>query len=167
MNKSQIKRIYIFTIIALVISILFIISFKNSQHYYIQPVVKNKNIKDKVITIQEEHKNKTPVKSITKDKISKEIVTLKVLGQTYVAPFTEGDSVYEVMQKIENNKINNFVFTSKNYSGLGVFINSINGVSGTAGNYWVYFVNNKEASVGVSSYVLHLGDIITWKQSSS
>ncbi len=167
MNKPQIKSIYIATLIILIVSIIFIIYSKDSHHYYIHPVTKNTKVENKIISKPEEHKSKTPVESTFEDKNLKEVVILKVLGQTYTAPFTEGDSVYSVMQKIENNKTNNFVFTSKSYSGLGEFINSINGVSGTAGHYWVYFVNNEEASVGVSTYVLHTGDTITWKQSSS
>ena len=46
---------------------------------------------------------------------------------------------------------------------MGSFITEINGIKGLPGKYWIYYVNDKLASVGVSKYVLKEGDIINWK----
>jgi hypothetical protein len=54
--------------------------------------------------------------------------------------------------------------TSQRDSGLGNFIDEINGIKGTKGRYWIYYINNKKASVGVSKYFVKNGDIIKWSQ---
>lgn len=51
---------------------------------------------------------------------------------------------------------------SKKYS-FGYFVTSINGVAGNGPKYWTFYVNNKEASVGASSYTTKNSDRISWK----
>lgn len=91
-------------------------------------------------------------------------VTIEVPGNTYKTSYKEGESLYIVMKNLSDRKNSKFSFHSKNYSGLGNFIDEINKVKGTPGRYWIYYVNNKKASVGVSKYIVKSGDIITWKQ---
>ena len=90
-------------------------------------------------------------------------VNLEVLGKSYQAKVLEDSSVYDLMVSLRNNKINSFTFNYKEYSGLGIFIDEINGVKGGDSGYWIYYINNKEASVGVSNYILKEGDDILWK----
>ena len=92
------------------------------------------------------------------------LVTLDVLGSTYKVSIKDKDTAYDAMVGLQNNKNNNFSFRSKNYSSLGNFIYEINGIKGTPGRYWIYYINNKKATLGVSKYVLKSGDIISWKQ---
>ena len=47
---------------------------------------------------------------------------------------------------------------------MGSFVTGINNNKGSPGKYWIYYVNDKKASVGVSNYILKEGDIINWKQ---
>jgi len=91
-------------------------------------------------------------------------VVLNVLGKTYTTKLKEGATVYDAMSDIKNTKENNFSFISKEYSGLGIFVDEINGIKGVSGKYWVYSVNGKEASVSVSKYILKGGDNILWEQ---
>jgi len=96
-------------------------------------------------------------------------VELNVLNNTYKINVGDGATVYDVMniiQDSEENKENknNFSFASKEYPGLGIFIDEINGIKGVPGKYWIYYINDKEASVGISKYILKDGDIISWKQ---
>lgn len=108
--------------------------------------------------------NNQIVKSDTKKEQSDLIgVTLKVLDKVYLVNVEDGASVYDAMVKI---KIENsdFDFKYKEYSSLGIFIYEINGQNGTSGKYWIYYINNKEASVGVSNYILKDGDSILWVQ---
>jgi hypothetical protein len=74
--------------------------------------------------------------------------------------------VFEVMQKVqkESSKENNFSFKYKEYPSLGIFIDEINEVGGDSGKYWIYYINGKEASVGVSKNIIKSGDIISWEQ---
>ncbi|MFA6999639.1 MAG: DUF4430 domain-containing protein [Candidatus Paceibacterota bacterium] len=91
-------------------------------------------------------------------------VSLIVLDKKYETEIKEGGTVYDAMRSIESVKENNFSFKIKEYVGLGIFVEGINGVMGELGKYWIYYVNDKEASVSVSKYVLKSGDIINWKR---
>ena len=74
---------------------------------------------------------------------------------------TDNATVYDFMKQLrDEGKIN---FTEKNYTGMGKFIVSINGVKGDGERNWIYYVNGKEAQVGVSNYKIKSGDIVSWK----
>lgn len=51
---------------------------------------------------------------------------------------------------------------TKKYS-FGPFVKSIDGVNGNGPKYWTFYVNDKEASTGASSYITKNTDRITWK----
>ncbi len=70
-------------------------------------------------------------------------------------------SVYDFMQKLQSE--GKITFTEKNYIGMGEFINSINGIKNNGSQNWIYYVNGKEAQVGVSNYKIKSGDVISWK----
>jgi hypothetical protein len=96
--------------------------------------------------------------------LSENQVTINVLGNNYSVSIEEGESVFEVMQKLADYQESNFSFEYKNYPSLGIFIEKINGVNGKSGAYWIYYINDEEAKVGVSKQILKSGDVITWKQ---
>ena len=74
-------------------------------------------------------------------------------------------SVYDFMSKLRSEgKID---FTEKNYTGMGKFIETINGVRGNGTENWIYYVNGIKAQVGVSNYKINKGDIISWKYEKS
>ena len=53
---------------------------------------------------------------------------------------------------------------SKEYSGLGTLVTKIGSKeNGTDQRYWQYWVNNRHAQVGASSYAVQPGDVIEWK----
>lgn len=111
--------------------------------------------------------DKAPTKKVTSNKKikSKEnFITLQVGSNEYKISYKEGESLYDAMKGFSNKKENKFSFNSKNYPGLGNFIDEINGIKGTPGKYWIYYVNNKKVSVGASKYILKPGDTVTWKQ---
>lgn len=91
--------------------------------------------------------------------------SLVVLDKKYETEIKEGSTVLDIMQKIqeENTRNNLFDFKYTEHTGLGIFINEINGLKGGEGGYWIYYVNEKEVSVGVSNYKINNGDIISWK----
>jgi len=76
---------------------------------------------------------------------------------TFPGPLT----VYDFMEEFRREgKIN---FTEKNYIGMGKFIEEINGVKGDSDHNWIYYVNGRQAQVGVSNYKLKPGDVVSWK----
>jgi hypothetical protein len=90
---------------------------------------------------------------------------LEINGVNYEDNISGKISVYDFMSKLRNEgKIN---FTEKNYIGMGDFIVSINGVKNDSNMGWIYYVNGKEASVGVSNYKINPGDVVSWKYEKS
>jgi len=90
-----------------------------------------------------------------------ETAILLINNAKYESSIQSQTTVYDFMKKLEDEgKIN---FTEKNYIGMGKFIESINGVEGNQDKSWIYYVNDKEAQVGVSNYKIKPGDIVSWK----
>ena len=91
--------------------------------------------------------------------------SLVIQDKKYEEELEEGSTVFDLMNKIQNENIgdDSFNFKYKEYTGLGIFINEINGLKGGGDGYWIYSVNGKEATVGVSNYKINNGDIISWK----
>jgi hypothetical protein len=91
--------------------------------------------------------------------------TLQINGVSYKDETTGSGSVYDFMSKLQNEgKIN---FTEKYYIGMGEMIVSINGIKNDSNQSWIYYVNDKEASVGVSNYKINPGDVVSWKYEKS
>lgn len=66
-----------------------------------------------------------------------------------------GENALEVLKRAHNVE-------TKHYS-FGDLVQSIDGVSGENGKYWIYYVNGKKASEGASVYLPKNGDKIEWK----
>jgi hypothetical protein len=90
-------------------------------------------------------------------------ITFIIEGAEYATKVKPNSTAYEAMNALrEANKIS---FSTKSFSGLGYFIEEINGVKNSprTGFYWTYYINNQEAKVGISTYIIKPNDIITWK----
>jgi hypothetical protein len=75
---------------------------------------------------------------------------IKYLGE-------EGKTALELLKK-------NYIVKTKEYSGLGEFVTSINGNEPDPNEYyWSFYVNGKPAQVGASQYSTRPGDEIEWK----
>lgn len=68
---------------------------------------------------------------------------------------------YDALIQAQNAEA--MTFSGKNYPGLGFFITNIGKLNAGDGKYLLYYINGKEASVGVSSYSPKDGDVIEWK----
>lgn len=66
-----------------------------------------------------------------------------------------GKSVFETLQDSHNIK-----FTE---SDLGNLVTSIDEVEQSDGKYWLYSINDKEATVGASTYICQDAEKITWE----
>lgn len=53
-----------------------------------------------------------------------------------------------------------------NYGSMGIFVQSIDGITPDSKHFWEFFVNGKSSNVGASSYTLKDGDKIEWKVST-
>lgn len=64
---------------------------------------------------------------------------------------------------VQEKNTGKIALSGKNYPGLGFFVTDIGSLHAGSGKSLLYYINGKEATVGVSSYTLKDGDIIEWK----
>ena len=90
-----------------------------------------------------------------------DINTILEINETkYETEIAKNETVYDLMNKLKTEgKIN---FKEKTYSGMGKFIEEINGIK-NGEKYWIYYVNGEKATIGVSNYKINEGDIVSWR----
>lgn len=80
---------------------------------------------------------------------------------SYHAAISNNGTVYDAMLHLASTT--SFAMDTKYFSGLGYFIESINGVPNANGAYWTLYVNGAYSPVGASARVLEPGDTIEWR----
>ena len=84
-----------------------------------------------------------------------------VVGATpYDLRFRAGETLYQAMQRLQASGA--LTIEGKDFSGIGFFIDGLNGVMNGSGKYWVYTINGVKASVGVEGYRPNAGDTLVW-----
>lgn len=84
-----------------------------------------------------------------------------VASERYDVSVPEGSSALAVMEAARAQTA--FDFQGEEYAGIGFFVQEINGTSSTQDHFWLYYVNDEEAQVGVSDYIIQAGDVVTWR----
>ena len=92
------------------------------------------------------------------------LITLEINDVKYESKISEPITVYNFMKKLQDEK--KISFKDKTYTGMGEFVEEINGIKNGEKN-WIYYVNNKKAEVGISNYKINNGDIVSWKYEKS
>ena len=89
--------------------------------------------------------------------------SMVINGKSYPIALIGSSSVYDVMQSF--NEVGKIKVDFKDYSGLGYFVDGIDGVKSDTfrAKYWIYYINGAKAQIGISNYILKQNDIITWK----
>jgi len=88
-------------------------------------------------------------------------LTINAGNVTVHAEFNKGDTLKDVLDKSVKSAI--IYVNGKDYPDLGFFVTDIGSLHSGGGKNLIYYINGKESSVGVSSYVPQNGDIIDWK----
>ena len=89
-------------------------------------------------------------------------VSLIIIGARYEVKGFSGSSVYDLMNKLKQEK--KIDFQGRDYAGLGFFVEAINGVKNNpADENWIYYVNGRPAPVGASNYKVKVNDVIEWR----
>ena len=84
-----------------------------------------------------------------------------VIGEkTYDLQFHEGETLYQAMRRLEGEGA--LTIQGTNFSGIGFFIDGLNGVTNGSGKYWVYSINGVKATLGVEGYRPKSGETIVW-----
>lgn len=106
--------------------------------------------------------NPIPGMGKTEDQdIKSEQITLIAGDINIKLDITEGQTFYEILQA--EQQAGKITFNGKNYTGLGFFVTDIGNLHEGEGLNLLYYINGKEASLGVSRYVPKNGDIVEWK----
>ena len=97
------------------------------------------------------------------DSVNKDEMSARVLaGETNLnLQFTQNTTFYDALMRAKNT--GKITLHGKNYPGLGFFVTDIGSLHSGNGKSLLYYINGKQASVGVSSCILKDGDIIEWK----
>lgn len=125
----------------------------------------SKNKKPVTVTSTTQQKNiGQPQLVIPINEIKAEVI---VDSQSYPASLMPESSVYDALFKLNAEK--KIQVTFKSYSGLGYFVDEINGVKSDKlrGKYWIYYINGVKAQTGISTYIIKSGDVIIWKFESA
>lgn len=93
--------------------------------------------------------------------VTTSLATFKVGDKTYPLDIAPNETVIDAMRALAST--NDFTFTASEYSGLGEFVDSINGQKGENGMYWILYVNGTLSAGGASATVLRDGDSVEWK----
>jgi len=91
------------------------------------------------------------------------LVNLVVEEVEYEMSVVPGSSAYDVM--VQAQETSNLSFEGSEFSGLGFFVEEINGLrqNPRVGKYWIYYINDRAAKVGISVYRVKTNDVILWK----
>ena len=120
-----------------------------------------------VSSVSEQAKNPIPETVPVSEK--KEGVSTSIVSETFhlVAGTTDssisvsGGSLLSILTVAkERGEITLF---GKEYFGLGFFVTELGSLKEGDGKHLMYYINGKEASVGVSTYVPKAGDLVVWE----
>ena len=73
-----------------------------------------------------------------------------------------GKTGFDLMKELQAKGDIEFVYKESN---VGVFVNSINGIENNVSDniFWMFYVNDKIAGVGIGAYDLQDKDVIEWR----
>lgn len=90
------------------------------------------------------------------------IDSVPALLPVYQFTVTATGTVLEAMKTHQTTKPA-FTFAGREFTGLGLLVESINGQSSANGFYWTLYINNTLADRGVSTAMVYPDDLITWR----
>lgn len=102
----------------------------------------------------------SPAPTQTAAETAAETATLVIEGRRYSFQVTDGITVADAMRNLSSTGLR---YTAREYAGLGIFIESIDGKSGTKDEGWFLYVNDVSAPRGASQTIVEIGDIIEWR----
>ncbi len=79
---------------------------------------------------------------------------------------SEDSTVFSLLKELSQRE--NFELESTLYEGMGVFVESIDGLrNGTQDKYWQYWVNNELPQVAADKMQIKKNDVIEWRFEAS
>ncbi|PIU42800.1 MAG: hypothetical protein CO034_02810 [Parcubacteria group bacterium CG_4_9_14_0_2_um_filter_35_11] len=147
MAKLNLKRIGIIFVFLIFLSILSFISGEISL--------------EKQVKISQERYQAT-LQELSQKTVEYTINKKKGEVKNYRITPKKNSTVFSLLEELAKRE--DFEVKSTIYPGMGVFIESINGVkNGTDGRYWQYWVNDKLGEVAADKKEIKGGDKIEWR----
>lgn len=87
--------------------------------------------------------------------------TLIVEGASFPIRVAEGATFEAAMEALRDE--GSFTYKARTYTGLGSFVEEIQGKASTSEYYWILHVNGKKSAAGISQTRISSGDVIEWK----
>lgn len=105
----------------------------------------------------------TASSGITPKDVNQNQISITINAGNVSVGVTSDDSATLLNDLTKARDSGKIVLEGKQYSGLGFYVTKIGSLEESNGKYLIYYVNGKEASVGISSYIPKDGDVIDWK----
>lgn len=102
--------------------------------------------------------------SILEQPVEENIPVFLTIGdEKYQAEIKSNSTAYDLMKMLQTTQ--NLKFNAKEYEGMGVLVEEINGIKNDLENnkFWIYYINDAAAQEGISTYILQPNDVISWK----
>lgn len=80
---------------------------------------------------------------------------------TYELQVEKNSTVEQAMKKARKNK--GLAYQTREFAGMGTYVEGVNGVEESGGLYWVYYINGTRAYSGISTTTVKKNDEIMWK----
>ncbi len=159
MNCKKINKKKILGFICLVLGIIFLcFGFFYTSLKTVAPIITSPI--ENTTQVGTSSINEIYLATSTKQTPSQTSINFLVSGKTISLNFAPGDTLEKVIEDAVLKKIVDI--KGENFSGLGFFVDEINGLKEGNGYSWIYYINGKKATVGVSSCKLQNGDLINW-----
>lgn len=109
-----------------------------------------------------EQKTEENAEEVEAQKISVSVGVVSPTGSRsdYAVKIEEGGTVEDAMQKATNKGLS---YGTRQFGGMGTYVESVNGTEEGGGLYWVFYINGTRAISGISTYKLNEGDEVLWK----
>ena len=165
-KKNNRKIIFSYILIIFIIGFIsfFVLFFSDKKQKYIEQKQPDVSVGYKIqLDTQPQaqvFRAKQELQSL-KEEYNTSYATLKITDQEFIVPITNDTTVYDAMYKLSSE--GKIKFEGKEYVGLGFFVTAVNSLKSGNGKNLIYYINNTQASVGISTYVIQEGDVIEWK----
>lgn len=87
-------------------------------------------------------------------------IPVKVGDKTYDVRVPEGSEVIDAMIAAKNLGL---TYDGREFMGLGLRVDEINGVRSKDGFYWFLYINDRSSDFGASQMTLKAGDTVEWR----
>lgn len=152
MNNDTKKTRWVLPILGIVVCVIVVYALRDS--FSAAPITETQQVQNETLP-------PTTSATTSESRPTVEYAKLRVGDVEHDIFFAQGETLYTALERMSTSGTLHLVV--KKYAGLGFFVTEIDSYKQGVGGNLMYFINGREATVGVASYVLTSGDVIEWK----